>query len=1266
MVKTVFVEKKKGFDVESQKLFADLKENLELKNLEEVRIINRYFVEHIGAEAFIKAKESVFSESNTDIVWEDTLPEEIANNIENTFAVELLTGQYDQRADSAEQCIKLISPSENPSVRSGKIIYLKGQLEYEEMEKVKRYLINPVESKEATLEVPTTLDLENISIEKEIIVKNFTNKSEEELEDFKEIQGFAMTLDDLKVIQQYFIEEKRQPTMTELKVVDTYWSDHCRHTTFMTELEDIQFDDSEYGKIVKRAFRDYLEMRKELYGNKALVNKANGGRDINLMDVAVIGSKYLQHKGIVDDIDISDEINACSIKVQADIDGEKQDWLVMFKNETHNHPTEIEPFGGAATCLGGAIRDPLSGRVYVYQAMRVTGAADPTVSIKETLKGKLPQKIITQKAADGYSSYGNQIGLATGLVQEIYHSNYVAKRMEVGAVVGAAPAENVRREKPVKGDVIVLLGGRTGRDGLGGATGSSKEHDLSSLEECGAEVQKGNPPVERNIQRLFRRKEATRLIKKCNDFGAGGVSVAIGELADSIDVALDKVPKKYQGLSGMELAISESQERMATVIAAKDVDEFIQLANEENIEATVVAKVTDTGRFRMSFDGEVILDLKRSFLDTNGASQRAKAKVVNENVVEKEDVLFTKEKALAILKDLNNCSQRGLIEKFDSTIGANTVLMPLGGKYQLTPSQCMVSKLPLVKGNTKTVTIMSNGYDPERAEQSPYHGALTSVIDSVTKIVVAGGEYSKVRLSFQEYFEKLTDEQSWGKPLAALLGALKVQKELGTPAIGGKDSMSGTFMDIKVPPALISFAVATGEADNIISPEFKNFGNKLILADLYLDKYGEPDFNDYRYNMDAITQLIKDKKVLSAYAVGQGGVFMSAIKMSVGNKIGFKLHGLNDEELIDKRYGTVLMEVEKENAEEIIEKNYGWKVVGETSLTGAEIYKKEGEIISIAMEEILENWDSTLEKVFPTEVKSSEKTKEHNKIPSVSYKKRNVDKPSIILPKDVKPKVVVPVFFGTNCEMDTKRAFERAGGQVETQLIKTLNPKDMEESIDALAQKMKESQIICIPGGFSGGDEPDGSAKFITAVFRNEKIKEAVHELLNDRDGLMLGICNGFQALVKLGLVPYGEIRNLSDTAPTLTYNTIGRHQSKIVNTRVSSVKSPWFADFHVGDVHAVPISHGEGRFVASEEVLKDLLANGQIATQYVGVQGEFSTETNINPNGSIWNIEAITSPDGRVLGKMAHSERTGEAVHKNIYGNKNQDIFSAGIRYFK
>ncbi len=1270
MVRSIFVEKKQGFDIEAKKIYDDLKNNLKLENLKGLRLINRYFVENIGAEAFKKAKTEILSDPVCDIVWEDNLPQELLDEIENVFGIELLIGQYDQRSDSAEQCIKLIYPMENPKVRSGKIIYLQGELAYEEVERVKRYLINPVETREAELEIPKTLELEDIDIKREIVLDGFNSKSEEELAELKEIQGFAMSLEDIKVVQKYFKEEDRNPTMTELKVLDTYWSDHCRHTTFMTELTDVEFEQSPYGKVVKRAFSEYLEMRKELYGNKALVNGENGGRDINLMDIACIGSKYLQSKGIVDDLDISDEINACSIKTKAKIDGKVEDWVVMFKNETHNHPTEIEPFGGAATCLGGAIRDPLSGRVYVYQAMRVTGASDPTVPLNETLKGKLPQKVITQKASDGYSSYGNQIGLATGLVKEIYHPNFVAKRMEVGAVIGAAPFENIKREKPKKDDAIILLGGKTGRDGLGGATGSSKEHDLSSLEECGAEVQKGNPPVERDLQRFFRRKEASTLIKKCNDFGAGGVSVAIGELADSIDVFLNKIPKKYQGLSGMELAIAESQERMAVVVASQNVDEFIKIAEEENIEATVVAKVTDTGRFRMEFDGEYILDLKRSFLDSNGAKQRVQVKVEAEKTYpyNKEEILeqfeneFNSEIALKTLADLNNCSQRGLIEKFDSSIGGNSVFMGLGGKYQLTQPQGMVAKLPVLKGETDTVTIMTQGYDPYIAEKSPYHGAMMSVIDSVTKIVAIGGEYSKARLSFQEYFEKLTDENSWGKPLSALLGALRVQKELGTPAIGGKDSMSGTFMDINVPPTLISFAVAVGNAENIITPEFKKFNSKLILVDLYIDENGEPDFNQYRANMDKVARLIKDKKVLSAYALGKGGLFVGAFNMSVGNKIGFRLKNIEDKEIIADKYGAMLLEVEDGFAEKILDENFDWKQVGETIDGNIEVILKEGKIVTIPMKEAVETWEKPLENVFNTETKGYEKVEVEN----IAYEKRGRNKTALNILKGKKPEIVVPVFFGTNCEVDTQLAFEKAGGNVTKQIIRNLTPKAMEESIEQLAEKINNSNIVCIPGGFSGGDEPDGSAKFITAVFRNEKIKEAVHRLLNDRDGLMLGICNGFQALIKLGLVPYGEIRPLTDSSPTLTYNNIGRHQSKIVQTKISSVKSPWFADFNLGDIHSVPISHGEGRFIATENVLQELKANGQIATQYVGINGELTNSQDINPNGSIWNIEAITSKDGRVLGKMAHSERAGQNVHKNIYGNKEQNIFKAGVNYFK
>jgi len=1074
---------------------------------------------------------------------------------------------------------------------------------------------------------------------------------------YRRDMGFAMSDEDLLHVKKYFErEEKRDPTITELKVIDTYWSDHCRHTTFLTRLEQITIEEGATARVIREAFSEYLDMRNEVYGEKA------GSRDITLMDMACIGTKYLKYKGLVKDLDESDEINACSIRTKAVVDGNEEDWIVMFKNETHNHPTEIEPFGGAATCLGGAIRDPLSGRVYVYQAMRVTGSADPRTPVKDTLPGKLPQSKITKGAAAGYSSYGNQIGLATGQVSEIYHPGYVAKRMEVGAVIGAAPASNIRREAPVPGDVIILVGGRTGRDGCGGATGSSKEHTEESIFSCGAEVQKGNPPVERNIQRLFRKMETTRLIKKCNDFGAGGVSVAIGELADSLEVDLSKVAKKYEGLDGTELAISESQERMAVVVDKGDVDEFLRQAEQENLEAVAVAKVTDTGRFKMFWRGKCILDLSREFLDTNGVKQKA-------NVSVKETVNYENKRngqpldLLLSLESLNCCLQKGLIERFDSTIGAATVLMPLGGAHQLTPALGMAAKLPVTSGETNTATLMTYGFDPEVSSVSPFHGALYAVIDSVTKQVAMGSEYGKVRLTFQEYFERLgANPESWGKPFAALLGALKVQKELGIPAIGGKDSMSGTFMDITVPPTLISFAVSVVDSEILISSELKALDSRLIYVKGRKDSDGVLDFVQYRKNMSHISSLIGKGKILASNTICQGGIFVSVAKMAIGNKVGVELKGVSEKELREADYGGLILQVSaEENMEQLFE-GISYRVIGSTNGSKAMTVINGEKKQVYALDEVIEKMLAPLERIFPVRTSDFQSTEDRTPVEAFSYEKRNTKGPLVRI---VRPKILIPTFPGTNCEMDSKRAFEKAGGEPRIQLIRNLNEGQLIESINELEREIRTSQIIMLPGGFSGGDEPDGSAKFITAVFRNPKIMEAVQDLLENRDGLMLGICNGFQALIKLGLVPFGEIREMTKDSPTLTYNKIGRHVSCLVTTRIASVQSPWLSEVQVGDIHKIAVSHGEGRFIASRELIREMGAAGQIATQYVDFDGNPSMDIQFNPNYADYAIEGITSKDGRVFGKMGHSERIGRNLYKNVPGAFDQKIFKAGIDYF-
>ena len=1292
MVKRIYVEKKKGFDVEAAGLLSDLSENLHLGGLKRVRLINRYDIEGIDEAIYEASKHTVFSEPAVDSVYsEDVLDQELGgfsgDDQVRYFSVSYLPGQYDQRADSAAQCIELISMGQRPIVKCARRILLYGQISSEEFDAIKKYCINPVDSHEESEEKLDSLILDMPSPADVARVEGFRAMAPPDLSNYRNSGCFAMSLEDMTFVQNYFNEtELREPTITELRVIDTYWSDHCRHTTFLTQITKVDFEDGRFTALFKSAYQDYLDMRQSLYKDK--------NKDISLMDLAVIGAKYLKDKGLVPDLDESDEINACSIKVKAMVDGAEEDWLVMFKNETHNHPTEIEPFGGAATCLGGAIRDPLSGRVYVYQAMRVTGSGDPRTRIEDTLPGKLPTRKITREAASGYSSYGNQIGLATGQVSEIYHEGYVAKRMEVGAVIGAAPARNVRREKPVPGDVIILLGGRTGRDGCGGATGSSKEHTEDSILNCGAEVQKGNPPVERNIQRLFRREEATRLIKKCNDFGAGGISVAIGELADSIDTNLDLVLKKYEGLDGTELAISESQERMAVVVSEEDSLIFISLAESENLEAVAVAKVTDTGRFRLYWRGSCILDLSREFLNTNGIKQTAEVLIDCKSEPDKDDQtdlfeqnLFAKhhefgdpeaislqEQWRNMLKNLNCASQKGLVERFDSTIGAGTILMPLGGKYQLTPQVGMAAKLPVLSGDTDTVTLMSYGFDPDLSSASPFHGALYAVVDSVTKLAALGGDYSKARLSFQEYFEKLgTSPDKWGKPFIALLGALKAQKELGIPAIGGKDSMSGTFMERHVPPTLISFAVGTTSAGQVISSEFKKPGNKLMIIFAGMDHDKMIDFKQYMKNMTAVKKLIEKGIILSASTIGKGGIAAAISKMSFGNKIGASLENLKREQIFEPMYGALIVEIKNlenlnenlnrnlnrnlnENLEELLEGTV-YETIGKT--------RKEAKIsilnTEFDLEQLLKVWSHPLESIFPTKADET-KTKEEVP-PLIQYYQRSELKPKASF---AKPRVSIFAFPGTNCEMDSKRAFEKAGAKADIMILKNLTPMQLDASIKEMALMIKNSQILMLPGGFSGGDEPDGSAKFITAVFRNPVIKQATLELINNRDGLILGICNGFQALIKLGLVPYGNIIDADEGSPTLTYNNIGRHMSRLVRTRIASVKSPWLSQVNMGDEHLIPVSHGEGRFVASSQLLDAMNRNGQIASQYIDYCGNPSMDIAHNPNNSIWAIEGITSQDGRIFGKMGHSERIGKNLYKNVPGEMDQKLFEAGVAYFK
>ena len=1252
-VKRLLVEKREGFDLEAKALMKDLKDSLHIDCIDDLRLLNRYDIEGLSDEICDSASKTIFSEPNLDVVYKEDVEYDKDAKV---FAVEYLPGQYDQRADWAAQCVQIINEGQRPNINSAKLYILTGDIDDELFAKIKSYVINPVDSREASLEKPETLELETEIPTEVATIEGFIDFSMEELEKFLKEQGLAMTIDDLKYVQEYFQnQEKRNPTITEIKVLDTYWSDHCRHTTFMTQIKDVEIEDGKFNEIIKETYSKYVEARNTIYIDRQ--------KDMCLMDIATIAVKELKAAGKLEDLDESEEINACSVNIDVNVDGKIEKYLLMFKNETHNHPTEIEPFGGAATCLGGAIRDPLSGRSYVYQAMRVTGSADPRTSLEDTLHGKLMQKKITTEAANGYSSYGNQIGLTTGQVTEVYDEDFVAKRMEIGAVIAAVPKENVIRKRPEKDDIIILLGGKTGRDGCGGATGSSKEHSEESIETCGAEVQKGDAPNERKIQRFFRNKEVAQMIKRCNDFGAGGVSVAIGEIAESLDINLDLVPKKYDGLDGTELAISESQERMACAIDAENKDRFIELAGLENLQATHVATVTDTGYLRMFWNGKAIVDLNRAFLDTNGKKQQTDIHVPK---VDEENTFFNtgkikvegetiSDKFDSVLKDLNVCSQKGLVEKFDNTIGSNTVLLPFGGKYQRTPIQGMVAKIPVLDGKTTTSSIMTFGYNPKIGKWSPFHGALYAVVESICKLVAVGGDYKTTRLTFQEYFEKLgKDKTKWGKPFSALLGAYYAQKQFEIPAIGGKDSMSGTFEHINVPPTLVSFAVDTVDAEYVVSQEFKKAGSVLAVIKTPTLESGIPDFDILKKNLDKIRELTQAKKVLASYALGYGGLGEAIAKMAFGNKIGFEVaKDVDADKLFDPAYGNIALEMDK--ADLALLEDLDYKVAGKTI---------EGQYIDVdgykvCLGKIYKAYESTLEPIFPT--KAVEPTGE---VKNINFIVNEHQKSSLSI---AQPKVFIPAFPGTNCEYDSARAFEDAGAKASIKVFRNLNYANIEDSIETMVKEIESSQIVMIPGGFSAGDEPDGSAKFIATVFRNPRIAEAVNDLLTNRDGLMLGICNGFQALIKLGLVPYGEIKPVtSEDAPTITYNNIGRHQAKVVTTRIASNKSPWLAGTQVGDLHSISISHGEGKFVANKETFDQLVANGQIATQYVDLDGNATYDIDYNPNGSFYAVEGITSADGRILGKMGHSERIGKYTLKNIHGEKEQKIFESGVNYFK
>lgn len=1236
-----YSEKRPGFDVEAHGLFDSLHNLLEIEALTGVRYLCRYDVEGVDEAIYAKAKNIVFSEPMADVCYDETFP--ASKGAHTVLAVEPLPGQFDQRADSCAQCIQLMAQGERPVVAAAKVYVLEGELSDADLDKIRGYLINPVEAREASMDKPDTLHAVYEIPTEVASVEGFIHMDTAALDEMQKSLGLAMDLDDLTFLQTYFRdEEHRDPTITEVRMVDTYWSDHCRHTTFLTQIDNVTFEDP----MVQEAYDRYMAARVEVYGEEKAAK-----RPVTLMDIATAAAKVLKKRGYLKNLDESEEINACSIKVTVQVDGKPEEWLLMFKNETHNHPTEIEPFGGAATCLGGAIRDPLSGRSYVYQAMRVTGAGDPTVPLSETLPHKLPQRKLCTTAAAGYSSYGNQIGLATGLVHEFYHPGYVAKRMEIGAVVGAAPIENVIREVPEPGDIVILLGGKTGRDGCGGATGSSKKHTEASLETCGAEVQKGNPPEERKLQRLFRDPTVTRMIRRCNDFGAGGVSVAIGELADGLDIDLNAVPKKYDGLDGTELAISESQERMAVVVRAKDVDAFIAAAARENLEAVVVAKVTDTGRLRMTWNGKMIADVSRDFLNTNGCAKHADAIVPAMPIPDAANLPdgdTPREKILHQMSSLGICLERGLTERFDGSIGANSVFMPFGGKNQLTPAQVMAATLPALNGQCSTASVMAFGFDPYYTEQNPFLGASAAVVESVAKLVAAGCDYKTAYLTFQEYFERLgRDPHRFGKPLSALLGAYKAQEELCLAAIGGKDSMSGSFDDMDVPPTLVSFAIAPEEATNLISPEFKAAGHPVYLFDAPYTPDGAPDYQAIKPMWEEITDLIHSGKIVSAWALSVGGVSEAVCKMTIGNDIGFAFDDMfPSEALFLKNFGGLVIEATEELPAY-------WKIG--TTIAQPEIVLGTE---TITLDELKNTLEGTLESVFPTKAPASD-----DKLHTISYTERNVSAPMV---KSAKPLAVIPVFPGTNCEYDTAKAVENAGGAAEIIVVRNFSADALAQSAAQLEEAIRRAQMVIIPGGFSGGDEPDGSGKFIASFLRNPGIKDAVHELLQKRDGLMLGICNGFQALIKLGLVPYGEIRDLDETCPTLTFNLIGRHQSGYVTTRVASVKSPWLSSCQVGDLHSIAISHGEGRFVAPQAEIERLEANGQIAFQYTDLAGNPSMDIAFNPNGSMCAIEGITSPDGRVLGKMGHTERFSPYVGKNIYGEKYQPIFENGVKYFK
>ena len=1247
----IFVEKKPGFDVRARQAGTDLTENLGLGGVEEVRLINRYDIAGLSRAEFEAAKSTIFSEPNVDNVFEETYP---LPEGWTAFVTEYLPGQYDQRADSAAQCVQLLTRGERPQVRTATLVAVKGNLKPGELEQIENYMINPVESRLASFEKPETLTAQADVPPDVASVSGFLDMDGETLEKYHESMGFAMSLEDLAFCRDYFRgTEHREPTVTELRVIDTYWSDHCRHTTFLTRLEKIEVEQSAVSSAVEEALGAYYAAREELYGK-------NTERPVSLMDMAIIGMKLLRSRGQIPDLDLSEEINACSVEVPVTVDGETETWLVEFKNETHNHPTEIEPFGGAATCLGGAIRDPLSGRAYVYQAMRVTGSGDPRVPFEKTLKGKLPTRKITTGAAQGYSSYGNQIGLATGQVTEIYDPGYVAKRMEIGAVVGAVPKKNVVREEPQAGDVVVLLGGATGRDGCGGATGSSKAHTTESIEVCGAEVQKGNPPTERKIQRLFRNPEAVHLIKRCNDFGAGGVSVAIGELAPGLAIDLDTVPKKYEGLNGTELAISESQERMAVVLAPGDTEKFVRAAREENLEATVVAVVTEEPRLCMKWRGKTIVNITRAFLDTNGVTQRAEAVISAVNP--EEDYRQHAPECLrglplgeAFRKNLSRlevCGQRGLAERFDASIGAATVLMPFAGKYQLTPEEAMVAKIPVRSGETDDATAMSYGFIPGISRFSPFHGAAYAVVESLSKLAAAGADPMTARLTFQEYFERMTgDPRRWGKPAAALLGALSAQLGLGLPAIGGKDSMSGTFEDLDVPPTLVSFAVAMTKASHTVSAAFRAPGRRVVLLPIPEDSETRvPNWSALQQYYRSFVRMTEGGHVTAASVVREGGVAAAVARMTFGNRVGFQFSPsvLNKEFLFAPTSGAIVAVLDDGN----VDGGLAYIPLGET------IAQPQVELgdDALPIDELIAAWDGTLEKIFPTKAEDVPVRQ------APVYTERRTQGPAITV---AKPRVFIPVFPGTNCEYDSARAFERAGAETDILVVKNLTPADIEETIERMAKAVSKAQIVMLPGGFSGGDEPDGSGKFIATAFRSPKVAEAVAELLEERDGLMLGICNGFQALIKLGLVPYGKITAPAEDAPTLTFNTLGRHVSRMVYTRVASVKSPWLAGVGAGDVFAVPVSHGEGRFVADAATVDRLIANGQVATQYCSPDGEASGDIRWNPNGSVCAVEGITSPDGRVLGKMGHSERRGNGVCKNVPGAKDQKIFESGVKYF-